>query len=579
MKPYPKHLLGPSALGSAQARALEQRGGEFQWSQRDASTTVKKQGQFSKVLVSGAEYVTEGFLNPTDKVHVAALYHQMPFTPTAANPQPLHLGDGRYFGFRKGPFTSFTLPYTYTLYPGRDQTVYTYRAQRTAQGFFSLFLGGDNFKGEFEHSHTDVLTGTTIDFGFDDLGVALERPLSSQVRAGLVLAATTIENGREDVAGRPLEDPALFLFPVSGDASGLPLDPSAFTRPEAEFHPHMPSISTSGDSVVFMREKFFFTEEFNGAKDYVPKFWMVRAAGKNFASLSVFNLTNQLFDDSYMESLAANPLTISAPAEVPPVDGFSALSGAYENSLESDTMASMRLVALPGNVILMAYHAYCIGSLINPVTGLPYNSEFRLRIAKITLGPGTATAEVKFERPVLFTLSPSIVNRYPAQYIKDMIYLGNGIVLARIVRGLGPSFGNLTGLDYDVEWIRSVDGGENWSSITPTGFSAPAKNQFYGDMILHRPANDSSLGVVLCVSWDTDAYFVYASLDAGETWQRRGMVGKPSQFFRIDTNIALQLSGTYLSNADSYSGCFDQLIPGSDISRPADLTMPDRYGS
>jgi hypothetical protein len=146
-------------------------------------------------------------------------------------------------------------------------------------------------------------------------------------------------------------------------------------------------------------------------------------------------------------------------------------------------------------------------------------------------------------------------------YVQSAVHLGEGWVLAKRIAGFG-------GINFDVDFMLSDDGGATWAMFEPTGFTADLKNQYFGNFIVQQARADGQPGIVLIPAWDsvTSSTYVWASADDGLTWAKRGLVSKPTGFFRIDTMLA-----------GDNGGNFGSLVPGPSLVRPADVTLPDRY--
>lgn len=565
---YPKQPFGPSASGAAGVRALESVGGAWQ-RKNGAGYSARLMGDFSRITTSGFEYLTDGRLSDTSgRVAFAGFKYQITFLPGFGRPLEHDAGRGGYFGvggYVPDPTQHGNqLSYEYPAPSGLADLALFNRYKRAAEAYFGNFYGGRNYRGEVPYEQT------RLQMSDESLSLVPYAAFVGDGPDGRVgVFATTILNGRFDVAGRELEDPAICVFPEGASGTINPINPLAFTRQRAEFFPHLKTIATEDHFAVFMLEKFFYTELAANNAGKQPKFWMVRAAGKDMGALSVFDLTTTVFNGARVP----DPILFGGV-----FTGYRSSTGMFNNALNSYSMAFMQTVALPNNTLLLAFYLHHVGTVPSGALGLIPDAEWHVRIAKVTLAP-TVTASIVFDRIVGSSPNLGLTLFFPAERIQDIVHLGAGRVLARIVKGLGQPFVNnstpidapRTPGDWPVTFLRSEDSGSTWAEFTPTGFDATLQNKHFGDFRVHRPRTapaDASDGIVLCTSWNSanQAYHVYESKDDGSTWTRKGTVTKPKTFQRIDTDFA-----------GDGGGNFQLLLPGPDTSRPADITIPGRF--
>jgi hypothetical protein len=100
------------------------------------------------------------------------------------------------------------------------------------------------------------------------------------------------------------------------------------------------------------------------------------------------------------------------------------------------------------------------------------------------------------------------------------------------------------------------------------GFTAPLKNQYFGNLEVNKATKPNSIGRVLITAWDveTSSYYVWASDDHGATWSKKGKIYKPASFMRVDSMLV-----------GDGGGNFQTLARGPKITQSLDITLPDRY--
>lgn len=534
MKLYPKQLFGPSGLGTAQARALQARGGAYQWSQRDSGTVVRQQGDFQRVLVTGVEYAASGFVAAGRYRTTAGQRYFYPFVPTPELGAVTYLGQGDFFALGREDVAPVGQVHTYPIYPGATQvlasTVYTNTIGVLARSFY----GGARVLGlqTLRYDRANAIPLGTI---------RQEAPALAYISGGggdkLAMFAGLTQQGRTDSAGRNLYDVSFFFWRKAGVSDGFPVDAGVFTRPEAEFSEFVPLFEVGGSAVAIAAEKFFFPGPVSGAVNYEPRFWLFFAPAGDFDALGVADVTDDLFPGGF----------VPAPS-TPPGDPvhYGVNAGAVRDGFLNATMGLLRTVTLPGGRALVFYPQF---------TSDAGSVRWRSRVALLTAEP--------FSVALVQDQPGSSGSTSISRYVQSAVHLGNGVVLAKVVLGF-------LGTGHAVQFERSYDGGLSWEVLSPDGFDCPSVNQFFGDLTVHQARTPSAPGVVLTTAWDTgrQAYFVYASKDDGATWSRAGQVAKPDTFRRVDTMLV-----------GDGGGNFQTLYPGPDPARRADVTLPDRYTS
>lgn len=533
MSSYPKLPLGPSSLGTAQVRALRSTGGDWQNTQRDANTRALVQGEFSRVIVDGIEYVSDGRIKPAIRRAFGTFRFIQPFVPVATPQGGINTGRGVYFGSRRTAVLGGGL--AEVVYEPVPLTSITYRYREYSS---SVAVARGSFYGGFKeiafYNHWQQYAEAGIGVGENPgfvVGIAplsfaqyVETPSGERV----LLAPALINDGRVDVKGRVLEDLAVNTVRAKGESTAVSYSTSSFTRPDAEFSPFIHIVSTGGASFLLLAEKFFWAEPVIGETVYVPKFFLFILPGNNAAAPVPMNATG-LFPGAKMPTTSFTGLT----------EYWSPNAGIPYNRDLNTMMGIMLSVVLPENRFLLFTRQLCDDDI------------WHLRIARIVWGGGgsaTGALIVDIADPV-------------EPFIQSAVHLGEGWVLAKRVDGFLDT-------DLPVSLMRSTDGGLTWSTFIPAGFSAPLLNQFFGDLIVHRARMDGEPGIVLMPAWDavSEAYHVWASEDDGATWERRGRIHKPDEFRRVDS----------MAEGDGGDN-FARLTPGPNPTRPVDVTLPERY--
>lgn len=530
---YPKLPTGPSALGTAQVRALQTAGGDWQRTQRDANTLALKQGEFTKVIVSGVEYVSDGRVSPIKRRTLGTYRYIQPFIPVATQQGGINTGRGVYFGSRRTQVLGGGLATkTYTPVPLTNIN-YQYREYSS-----SVAVARGSFYGNFteiafynhwqQFAEQGIVGGESPGFVVGLAPLSFAQYVTDPSGERVLLAPALINDGRVDVQGRILEDLSVNTVRAKGASSSVSYTTTSFTRADAEFSPFIQIVSTGGASFILLAEKFFRAEPVTGGTDYRPKFFLFILPGNN-ASAPVPLEATGLFNNAKLPTTS-----FSGPTEY-----WSPNAGITYNRNLNIMMGIMLSVVLPSNRFLLFARQFCDDDL------------WHLKIIRVQWdGGGSATGNL-------------VVNLAdPAEpFIQSAVHLGEGWVLAKRVDGFG-------GIDNDVSFMRSSDGGFTWGTFTPTGFSTPLKNQFFGDLIVQRSRKPGVSGSVLMPAWDatSQSHYVYESRDDGATWTRRGRIYKPDEFRRVDTMV----EGDGGDN-------FGRLTPGPDPVRPVDVTLPNRY--
>lgn len=558
----PKLLTGPSPIGAGQARALELRGGSFQWSQRDANTVVKKQGEFRKVIVSGGGYLARGNVKATpddfdEPLSVSgmsgALPYQLPFLPGSWQPA-VPLGQDQYMAANRVANTSQQLITTeYAAHPpsGSNDGIVAYSSLLSR--FDSLVWRGtprgvSNFLGGVSYAHTRALNiGGAGPLGGWVIPTSAHLTYVSTAAGKTAMVPFLADLGRTDSEGRVLPDLVLSTWSYGGqDPQSYAYSASSFTRANAEFSGYIGSPFAMRERSGLFLGEYFFAPGLSGSPAASPKVWLAFATGHNYSALSFVDVTALMFDGM--------PL--------PPVRGFTGETwtwyapddGNAYNARLATTLGLMRAAVLPNNILLVAY-AVATGS-----TSASDVAQWACRIARIDF---TGLGSISITMDELSTTA----SRDPHYVIEDIVHIGEGQVIAKRVDYLGA----VQNSGRAVTFLRSVDAGLTWSEFMPTGLDANlSDNQHFGRITVHQPRSSGAHGTLLMPSWypADSAYHAYESKDGGASWVRKGRMARTAGFPAMNTYYGGELAGAL---------SFALLTPSGDLARAVDVTIPDRY--
>lgn len=561
----PKLLTGPSPIGAGQARALEHRGGDFQWAQRDANTVVKKQGDFRKVITSGGGYLTRGEVAP-DELSVrelqsfagmsGALPYQLPFMPGSWSPA-VPIGQDQYMAAnRTAGGIQALIDTNYTVHPpvDDDDGIEIFRSFLSR---FNSFVwhgtprGLSSYLGFVDYAHTRPLNlgGAGSNDGWH---IPTYAPLVFVKRmAGppadkVCLVPFLADLGRTDGQGRLLPDLVVSTWTHRGEAQSYPYAAASFTRANAEFSGVIGGLFAMPARSGFFVGEYFFAPGLSGSPSANPRVWLFAAEDHDYSAPGVIDVTDIIFGGMLLpqpRSYLGESWTWHG------VDDGNAFGSRLALSL-----TLMKAIVLPDDVLLVAVPVATESLLAPDVV------QWACRMARIDFS-GLGSVDL-----VMNEVAPT-AERDPGKVIDDMVHLGEGWVLAKQTDygGGGNSPGGMP-----VSFLRSVDGGQTWAEILPTGFEGYFENQSFGRFTVHKSRAAGEHGVVLMTSWNpaAGAYHVYESRDSGSTWLRKGRVAKTASFQSLATYSGEALAGGFN---------FALLTFGGDIARPVDVTMPDRY--
>lgn len=601
---YPKLPNGPSAKGAAEVRNLRSQGGEFQVTRR-VGVESRLSDDFSRVKTRPGGYITHGYLKDGDKqkTYSATTYEppcvaMIPWIPVKReiiNPAPVESG-------------FYAAAFTVGDYEQTDYEELTYTLTKPAMGGGTVTVNRTvpcwtirrkaviarvNYWGKIG-SGVEVSIGTTM---ADYLGRPAFPVFSPWLAyAGKATVATADEpmatlfcacptlSSRVDQQGRKRNDISFNVLPYKADAYTIPINPASFAHADAEFAQMMPAIATENHAAVFLREKPYWVNfvDVSDPPDATRKLWMLRVSGKDFGSISAYDLTPTLCDGQIDRATTLTDGSIFTPPDL-------------INSYIDELMAfHMRLCALPNNVVLVSYFVGLVDDLPlpRPPGDLTVNGyQYQIRIARIDLTSG-AMAEVTYEEPAKspFVFNPAttayIVPFYPGALVTGMTHIGEGRVIAKIAEGLQPVKRAWEEVDQpflikepgteSIRFIMSNNSGLTWFPITPSGFDGAMELGKMGDITVHRPRVDDKPATMIVNAWSASvgAYYSYVSKDDGLTWKRAGKIAKPDDFQRMD-GVWRDVGGFGM---DSWGGdaTFKNLLPPTGQRFP-DMTIPNRF--
>jgi hypothetical protein len=532
---YPRQPAGPSGFGGSGVRRAQSTGGQYQRTRPDVNTLSIQSGDFSRVVVSGdPEYIANSFF--FDK-QMETQDYRMVFKKSAFVKEGILAAgpNGIYFTETIGDFSISTHSHTYEVRPGVTENV-TFDRETTP---IQLVYDGYKKKPRTTASYTDFYTylpltsGNTMYFrNGDKLAYWGNHPVFDRS-----IAVESVGNfGRVDSVGRPLADPSLVRGHENSPTNALEeyrINATTFTRANAEFMWLVPLIVLKDFTVLILAETFFRPGVWNGTDDIRPKLWAVVTPNNGaFGTFTYTDLTASVFSGGRIPNALNDAGTL----------WFGTLTGRpYQYDL-SRTMHTMILGATGDNEFSMAFQQ-------RMPTG------WRTRVAHVSVAGGTATGSIVHEDADTATFALS-------KFWQNITHLGNGVVLAKITDGA-------PGINKAVEFRKSMDRGLTWDApFVPTGFDAPMLNQYFGDLRAHKAITPENTGRVLIPSWSPadSKYHVYASDDAGSTWEKKAKIYASETFARIDS----------MEFGDG-GGNFQLLNPGPSWGKTIDVTLPDRY--
>lgn len=526
---YPRKPNGPSAIGSAGVRALENGGGDWQRTSRTNGTQSFVQGQFKKVLVDEApEYLAEGFFEDPDEYTIQETGRiESKFRKSRADLIGVPLGNGLYAHGVWLLWGSASRTFEYPAYSGATPTEFdlTHRATRNTMTFGSYLSGGSNAVVFFSHQYQYPVAGLTQ---WIQTAPPFVYAGQSEDNGRVVTTAALVDEDYLDSAGRSLLTPAVLrAYSKKPDLSTYERIPvGSFTRIDAEFSHFIQPVVTGRYALYLMAEHFFAPGNVDPMRDYRPKFWAVKTDVDDMRNFTAHDMTGDLFNNGAVPS-------VIDPLGVP---HYSPNSGNSYNNRVNLTMALMNAVVMENDEVLIMFRQYMQGG------------QWRMRIGKI-------------QAQSMSMNLVHVVEGDPLAYAQSAVYLGNGVVLVKRCQ-------NFDGVNIPVDFMRSTDYGQTWGIFTPTGFDAPMFNQYLGNLRVRKAATADDAGEVLIVSWNplSSSYCVYSSKDLGSTWVRKGVVKQSPTFSRIDTMVA-----------GDGGGNFRDLVPGPKLTTKVDPALPNRY--
>lgn len=536
---YPRQPTGPSGFGESGVRRLQDMGGAYQRNRPDSNTLAIQSGDFSRVIIEGApEYVTAASQGGSPVIR-DTMDHRRKFTKSLASkniPGTLAFGkDGLYISETVTEFDLAFLGYTYEVYPGQDELVAMDRERyRVTIRYGGYRIGGKGVSTyQVYYMYLPLTPGNFMFYKVrDEISYWGKHPTKGRCAVSLSISRFS---RTEPVTGRPLADLTLIRHTEKKEPGEFleeyRLDPSEFTRDEAEFMWLTRQIVLKDYTIGIFAETFFRPGPVVGG-DYIPKFWAVATPNTDqFGTLTYSDLTGGVFTGARQPTAGSTPVAYYSTTAGRP----------YQFDL-SATMASLEIAAVADDAFVLSWQQRMPGG-------------WRTRVARMVVSAGTVTATMAHE-------TADQASRATLAFWQSIVHLGNGVVLAKIAAGF-------PGINHDIAFRLSTDGGASWGdAFTPVGFAAPLKNQNFGNFRAHKATTQDAQGRVLIPAWDAteSAYYVWASDNHGVTWERKAKIYKPAAFMRVDTMILGDGGGNFLS-----------LAPGPLLTNELDVTLPDRY--
>lgn len=553
MARYPKLPYGPSAPGSAGARAINARGGKFQTKRIGTEAIAKRSGDFSEVIALGEpRYVTRDDGNTGARKLFDTEEFRRPFSKSRLSVFGAHVGGRVYVESRKGDsgVTSIT---AYTPVWPAELTLmtpagYSHDVLSVIGRTTTIAAGGYDYSPR-------GLAEIPITYCYQTYNSAplqaIETPAVVTKGIGKVLAVIPTLTGRTHPDdGHPLCDLALYETDTNADTSVsvLPVDRAAMS-----FHPQAHAEVTGGKAFILAGE-MGFAHGLPGAPYDVPRLLMY-----------VMDLESGVLDLHDLSNVLAACGLVFSPAT------SYAWNGTYPDSDPANQVAFWHPYSLAthwGAMRQLFQGLRCVAMSRTELLYVTRHAQTGMLIFKVT-GGASPTATV--------TYMDSTTNPTPQAdgwRVQSVVHLGAGKVLLK--RARNPAGGG--NADFTIEFMYSGDFGTTWVSRPPVGFEAPSgavpseHEAYYGELIVDTPATEDRDGVVLITSWcyPKRAYHLYSSKDGGASWRRRGRIAKAAEFRAI--------TGTrQLVDVPVQDGNFKELIRGPSYTRGLDITVPKRY--
>lgn len=566
---YPKLPQGPSAPGAAGVRALQAVGGNWQKRHPAPGVTSHLMGNHQRVTLEGLQYVASGrryriLKEPSSEDESTLgtdIARGLPDYRQAA--QPFEAGKLDQY---PADNPNWKLPYFADPSVYTDQDVHGLMSPRM---FYSQQVANWSATGGVYTYPSAAPPGTkaiTVYFHFVDVLVyhgplrRQKRKVTTQCVVSQIGALSawppvdavahrylgqfdlpggggehrtmltfTRDSARTDSAGRPLQDLAVL---VVGDESD-PVEVVVGGLPDAD----LDWLSASAHVVVRNASAFLVAAQraFNATaspRTITPSIWVVNMPDLMPISAAVAN---------------AAPVALAGSPYGPDFDiEDSGFATDYNDRLEY-SLASSRFVVMPDDSVLWFMRV--------PTSAV----STWLRVIRLTFPGATPTAAVLADLPVNGFMTEA----------RGAVHLGAGKVLVKGVQGSNAEDSSLLPLRF----ARSTDAGATWAQVVPTGLPDGLGTHQAGDMVLHTAADGDSDGVVLMPVWDdvVRRYSVYASRDAGATWQRRGSI------YRVPADERGYFTETMNpGHGDLVQGQF-QFLARVDGRAPIDPSYPGRY--
>jgi hypothetical protein len=587
MTTFAKLPDGPVPQGGAGARSLT----EVEWQRKVGADYVahKKEGFLRVTGGTPVQYLSSGTLDgsPTNLTYGSTRY-QGSFHRTSEN-----AGNSCDFGYQYFTYVyGETAATTTAHYPGIYATDAGSNLTWTIYSDTTFKSIGRNYRTAvsevpFSYQTYRLLSNSWLFnipsapqagyWGQVDLG-------AGNGKEAKVISFYTLDNGRTDPQGRRLVDVVIrFTYGKSPSAEyAFPV----YGRSDSDYGDGSCVVS-SAKIYYFTYERFIWYGAISTSVDVRPRFW-INVSVDGGTTWSHADIRAIALNDLDMPQMRVAQYTTSGPdggigffnsTTIPlAADGSTTITDTTNYSHIQDyeishgppatygtrTMypfivqdgdkynANLTYIALAGKWVMLANNVALYAFPYRKTVGGSY-----VWAAKILKFDGTTCS-------VVYTSTTTGVS---TEYIQHMIYVGNQTIIAKRAMGFN-------GTGFAVDMMKSTDNGGTWTPFTPTGFLCPLTNQYFGNFYLNRaeadPPDPAKPPVILIPSWDnsTGEYHVFSSKDYGTTWEKKGKIGKPNSFYRIDSMVF-----------GDGGNCFQDIEAAMARTRKStiDLALPTRY--
>lgn len=138
-------------------------------------------------------------------------------------------------------------------------------------------------------------------------------------------------------------------------------------------------------------------------------------------------------------------------------------------------------------------------------------------------------------------ISDPLVTGGSWMYFRAWAYLGNNRIIA--LAGGNAAFNQAAPTNLYISDNR----GATWTQLLGDGLPPVKESQYFGDFTVIEPWEgvEGPQGEVILTAYDQskNGYYVYASRDGGESWVQQGAIAKTEEFYRMDPAVTQADSG------------------------------------